>query len=126
MQTRITTALIIALSLALIVSAATCQGMKRTGELRAKEAREEAENWERVAKANAEALERAQEAGRRAAQSSQDYLQAVEKAEERRDEARQTVEEMRRSGGNCGWLDGRVPAGVRDVIRDLYTGTGCD
>ena len=126
MQTKITTALFIALTLALIATAATCQQQKRTGELRTKEAREEAEEWERRAGAYAEALERAEEARRRAEQSIQDYLHTVEKAEERREDARQIVEEMRESGSDCGWLDERVPDGVRDVIRELYAGSDCD
>ena len=126
MQSHITTAIIIALALAFIAAAATCQATKRTGELRAEEAREEAARWERTARANAEALERAEDARRRAEQSTQDYLKAVEKTEERRQDARQIVEEMRDSGGDCGWLDERVPDGVRDAIGRLYAGAGCD
>lgn len=126
MQNQITTALIIALAVAFIAAAATCSHTKRTGEQRTKEAQEEADDWKRRAGAYAEALERAEEARRRAEQSTQDYLKAVEKTEERRQDARQIVEEMRDSGGDCGWLDERVPDGVRDAIGRLYAGAGCD
>jgi hypothetical protein len=126
MQSHITTAIIIALALAFIAAAATCQATKRTGELRAEEAREEAARWERTARANAEALERAEDARRRAAQSTQDYLNAAQEADGRRDDARQIVDEMRKDSGDCGWLDMRVPGGVRDAIRELYPGSGCD
>lgn len=126
MRNQIITALIIALSLAEIVTAATCQQQRRTGELRTKEAQAEAEVWKNKAGAYAEALKRAEDARRRAAQSTQDYLKAVEKTEGRQHEARQIVEGMRESGSDCGWLDMRVPDGVRDAIRAIYPGSGCD
>ena len=126
MQTHITTALILALTAAFSVSVATCQYARRTGELRTKEAQEKAVEWERKARAYAEALDRVEDARRRAGQSTLEYTQAVEEAGERRDEARQAVEEMRKDGGDCGWLDGSVPDGVRDIIRDIYPGSGCD
>lgn len=126
MQSQITRALLIALTLALIATATTCQQSKRTGEQRTKEAREEAEDWKRRAGVYAEALERAEDARRRAEQSTRDYLQAVEKTEERTEDARQIVEEMRESGSDCGWLDERVPDGMRDLIRELYARSDCD
>lgn len=126
MQTKLTVTLFIALTLAMIATAATCQQQKRTGELRTKEAREEAVEWERRAGAYAEALERAEEARRRAEQSMRDYLHTVETAEERREDARQIVEEMHQSGSDCGWLAERMPDGVRDIIRALYPRSGCD
>ena len=126
MRSQITRALLIALTLALIATAATCQHSKRTGELRTKEAQEEAEDWKRRAGAYAEALERAEDARRRAEQSTRDYLAAVEKTEERTKDARQIMDEMRESGSDCGWLDDRVPDGVRDIIRKLHVKTDCD
>lgn len=126
MQSQITRALFIALTLALIATAATCQHSKRTGELRTKEAQEEAEDWKRRARAYAEALERAEDARRRTEQSTRDYLQAVERTEERTEDARQIVEEIRESGSDCSWLNEHVPAGVRDLIRELYARADCD
>ena len=126
MQTKLTVTLFIALTLAMIATAATCQQQKRTGELRTKEAREEAVEWERRAGAYAEALERAEEARRRAEQSMRDYLHTVETAEERREDAQQIVDEMHHSSSDCGWLDERMPDGVRDIIRALYPRSGCD
>ena len=120
------TGLLIALALATVAAAATCQHQRRTGELRAKEAQEEAEEWRRRAGAYAEALERAEEAHRRAEQSTRDYLRDTERAEERHGRAVEKVEEMRESGGDCGWLDERVPDGVREAIRELFPGAGCD
>lgn len=126
MPNQITIAVFIALTLALITATVTCQQVKRAGELRTKEAQEQAGEWERKARANAEALERAEEARRRAEQSTLDYLQAAQEAEERRENARQIVEEMRKDDGDCNWLDERVPDRVRDIIRELYPGSNCD
>ena len=121
MQSHISIILIIALAVAFIAAAATCQGERREGELRAQEARKEAEMWEGRARAYAEALERAEEARRRAAQSEGVFLREAERAGERRDEARQILEDM---GDDC-WLDVHVPDGVRDIVRALF-GAGCD
>ena len=99
MQNRITIALIIALAVAFIAAAATCTHMKRTGELRTKEAQTEAENWQRTARAYAETLARAEEARRRAEQSTHDYLNAVEDAEARHEEAERELEELRTDAG---------------------------
>lgn len=126
MQSRITNAILIALTLALIATAATCQQSKRTGELRTKEAQEEADHWKHKAGAYAEALERAEDAQKRAGQSTMEYLHAVEKTEERTEDARQIVDEMRESGSDCGWLDERVPDRVRDIIQGLCPGSDCD
>lgn len=126
MRSRIITALLLALTLAEIATAATCQHQRHKGEQRAREAQEEADFWKSKAGAYAEALERVEGARRRAEQSVGEYLEAVEKTEERREDARQIVEEMRESGSDCGWLDERVPDGVRDIIRGLYPGTDCD
>lgn len=124
--TIITISLFAALIIAFVAAIGTCQHVKRIGELRTKEAQEQAGEWERKARAYAEALERAEDARRRAEQSTLEYTQEAEKAEEKREDARQKVEEMRKDAGDCGWLDSYVPDRVRDIIQDIYPGSGCD
>ena len=126
MQSRITTALLIALTFAEIVTAATCQHQRSKGELRTKEAQAEAEIWKSKAGAYAETLEKVEAARKRAAQSSQRYMEAVKATEERRHEARQIVEDMRKDANDCIWIDEHVPDGVRDIITRLYPTAGCD
>ena len=126
MQNQFITALLIALTLAWMVTISTCHHFKRTGELRTKEAQQEAETWKMQARAYAETLERAEEAHRRAEQSHQDYLKNIETAETREYEARQIVDEMRKDAGDCVWLDDRVPDRVRDIIQNLYARPDCD
>jgi hypothetical protein len=119
---RITLAIIITLALTNIVTVATCHRTGRMWEERAREARGQAEDWERRAGDYADALRRAEDANRRAEQSTLYYIEAAQEADGRREDARQAVEEMRGDGVDCGWLDERVPDGVRDVIRGLYPG----